>query len=144
MPGRMDELDQRLIACLRDDARAPTTALAKALGISRTTVQSRIDRLRASGVLLGFTVRLQPEAMPDRVRALTSIEVEGPRSEAVLKALRAIPAVTAVHTTNGRWDLVAELETVNLAAFSQALDAIRVIQGIATTETSLLLKSQRF
>jgi DNA-binding Lrp family transcriptional regulator len=140
----MDDLDQRLIACLRDDARAPTTALAKALGVSRATVQSRIDRLRSSGVLLGFTVRLQPEAVAGHIRALTSIEVEGPRSEAVLRALRAVPAVTAVHTTNGRWDFVAELETVNLEAFSQALDAIRVIQGIATTETSLLLKSHRF
>jgi DNA-binding Lrp family transcriptional regulator len=144
MPSAMDDLDQRLIACLRDDARAPTTALAKALGVSRATVQSRIDRLRSSGVLLGFTVRLQPEAVVDRIRAFTSIEVDGPRSEAVLKALRAIPAVTAVHSTNGRWDFVAELETVNLEAFSQALDAIRAIQGIATTETSLLLKSHRF
>lgn len=142
--SRMDDLDQRLIACLRDDARAPTTALAKALGVSRATVQSRIDRLRASGVLLGFTVRLQPEAVAGHVRALASIQVEGPRSEAVVKALRAIPAVTAVHTTNGRWDLVAELETVNLEEFSRALDAIRAIQGIAATETSLLLKSHRF
>jgi DNA-binding Lrp family transcriptional regulator len=140
----MDDLDRRLIACLRDDARAPTTALAKALGVSRATVQSRIDRLRSSGILLGFTVRLQPEAFADRIRALTSIEVEGPRSEAVLKGLRAIPAVTAVHTTNGRWDLVAELETVTLEEFSHALDAIRAIPGIATTETSLLLKSHRF
>jgi DNA-binding Lrp family transcriptional regulator len=140
----MDDLDRRLIACLRDDARAPTTALAKALGVSRATVQSRIDRLRSSGVLLGFTVRLQPEAFADRIRAITSIEVEGARSEVVLKALRAIPAVTAVHTTNGRWDLVAELETVTLEEFSRALDAIRAIQDIAATETSLLLKSHRF
>ena len=140
----MDDLDRRLIACLRDDARAPTTALAKALGVSRATVQSRIDRLRSSGILLGFTVRLQPEAFAESIRAITSIEVEGPRSDAVLKALRAIAAVTAVHTTNGRWDLVAELETVTLEEFSRALDAIRAIPGIATTESSLLLRSHRF
>ena len=140
----MDDLDQQLIGLLREDARAPTTALAKALGVSRATVQSRIDRLRSSGVLLGFTVRLKPEAFADRVRALTSIAIEGPRSDAVLKALRAIPAVTAVHATNGRWDLVAELETVNLAQFGQALDSIRAVDGVAATETSLLLKSHRF
>lgn len=140
----MDDLDQQLIALLREDARAPTTALAKTLGVSRATVQSRIDRLQSTGVLLGFTVRLKPEACADRVRALTSIEIEGPHSDAVLKALRAIPAVTAVHTTNGRWDLVAELETTNLAEFSRALDSIRAVDGIAATETSLLLKSHRF
>jgi DNA-binding Lrp family transcriptional regulator len=140
----MDELDQQLIACLREDARAPTTALAKALKVSRATVQNRIDRLQAQGVLLGFTVRLQPGADSGRVRALTSIAVEGARSGEVLKALRGIPAVEAVHTTNGRWDLVAELNAVSLEHFSLALDAIRAIEGISATETSLLLKTQRF
>jgi DNA-binding Lrp family transcriptional regulator len=139
----MDELDTRLIGLLRADSRAPTAALAKALRVSRGTVQNRIDRLRASGVLLGFTVRL---AGPDdsRVRAVTSIEIEGGKMAAVLAALREVPAVTAAHTTNGRWDLVAELETPDLPAFSAALDAIRAIDGIAATETSLLLKTSRF
>ena len=140
----MDQLDQRLIACLREDARAPTTMLAKTLKVSRATVQNRIDRLKADGVLLGFTVRLKPEAEPLQVRAITTIQVEGARSAAVVKALSGIPAVEAVHTTNGHWDLVAELGASDLAAFSQALDAIRDIQGVAATETSLLLKTHRF
>ena len=140
----MDQLDQRLIACLRQDARTPTTSLARTLNVSRATVQNRIDRLKATGVLLGFTVRLQAQAEDQPVRAVTSIEVEGARSASVLRALQGIAAVEAVHTTNGRWDLVAELGAPDLAAFSQALDAIRDIDGISATETSLLLKTQRF
>jgi DNA-binding Lrp family transcriptional regulator len=140
----MDELDGRLIALLRADSRAPTAALAKTLKVSRGTVQNRIDRLKASGVLLGFTVRLGAEDDAHRIRAVMSIEIEGGRMAAVLKALRGVPAVTAVHTTNGRWDLVADLETPDLPAFSTALDSIRAIDGIAATETSLLLKTLRF
>ncbi len=140
----MDDLDRQLLACLREDARTATTALAKTLKVSRATVQHRIDRLRATGVLLGFTIRVQDDSRAERVRAIMSIEVEGARSAAVLKALRGVPAVEAAHTTNGRWDFVAELSAVDLAAFSEALDAIRNIDGIAATETSLLLRTQRF
>ena len=141
---RMDEIDGRLIALLRTDSRTPTAALAKALKVSRGTVQNRMDRLKASGVLLGYTVRLGAEASPVRIRAMMSIVIEGGRMSAILETLRGVPAVTAAHTTNGRWDLVVDLETETLPLFSAALDEIRAIEGIAATETSLLLKTVRF
>jgi len=140
----MDDLDHRLIALLRADSRSPTAALAKALKVSRGTVQNRIDRLRASGVLLGFTVRLSAEDDPASVRAVMTIIIDGGRMAAVQRALSGVPSVTATHTTNGRWDLVAELEAADLPAFSASLDAIRAIEGISATETSLLLKTTRF
>ena len=140
----MDDLDRRLIALLRDNARTPTAALAKTLRVSRGTVQNRIDRLQSSGTLLGFTIRVDDADDARRVRAITSIGIEGHRTTAVLTALRRIAAVRAAHSTNGRWDLVAELETPDLAAFSNALDEIRAIEGIAATETSLLLTTTRF
>lgn len=140
----MDELDQGLIALLRRDGRTPAAALAKALKVSRGTVQNRIDRLMTQGVILGFTVRLNPGAEPGRIRAVMTIAVEGRRAPAVLRALQGVPAVDAVHTTNGRWDMVADLSAADLGAFSEALDAIRAIDGIASTETSLLLQTSRF
>lgn len=141
---KVDDLDRRLIALLRENARMPTASLAKSLKISRGTVQNRIERLRATGTLLGFTIRLGAADDAKRVRAMTSIEIAGGRSGAVLAALRGNPAVRAVHSTNGRWDMVAELDTPDLAAFSVALDAIRSIEGITSTETSLLLTTVRF
>jgi len=140
----MDDLDRRLIALLRDDARQSVAALAQTLRVSRATVQNRIDRMMAKGEIAGFTVRLAPEAEAGRVRAIMMIELEGERSAAVLRALRQRPEVQRVHTTNGRWDLVAELDTADLAEFSGALDAIRLIEGIAGSETSLLLKTVAF
>lgn len=137
----MDELDRDLLALLRADSRLPAAALAARLKVSRGTVQNRIARLLARGVIQGFTVRTRPDLESHRVRAIMCIAIEGERSTAVVRKLKGFPAVEQIHTTNGRWDLVAELDTASLAEFSRTLDEIRTIEGIAGTETSILLES---
>ena len=140
----MDELDRRLLARLRADSREPVATLAARLKVSRGTVQNRIRRMLApGGAIQGFTVRTRPEMEATRIRAIMTIAIEGERSAAVVKALRGFPEVDKVHTTNGRWDLIAELDTETLGAFSQTLDQIRLIDGIAATETSILLATQK-
>ena len=139
----MDDTDRKLLTLLRADARSPVARLAKAVSLSRGAAQNRVDRMIARGDITGFTVRANAEADRDRVRAIMAIAVEGERSAAVLRHLRGVAAVTAVHMTNGRWDMLAELSTENLAGFSAALDEIRLVDGIAATETSLLLTTVR-
>jgi DNA-binding Lrp family transcriptional regulator len=139
----MDETDRKLISLLRANARTPVAALAKALKVSRGTAQNRIDRMLKRGDIGGFTIRVAEDTAADRVRAIMAIAVEGERSGAVLRRLRGFPEVRAVHMTNGRWDMIAELETDSLAGFSGALDAIRLIEGISGTETSLLLRTHQ-
>ena len=141
----MDDLDRQLLALLRADSRTPVASLAARLKVSRGTVQNRIDRMmRPGGTIQGFTVRTRPEMEESRIRAIMGIAIEGERSAAVVKALRGLPEVDKVHTTNGRWDLIAELDTATLAEFSRTLDQIRTIEGIASTETSILLATQKF
>jgi len=141
--GAMDDLDRRLLGLLRDDGRASIAALAKQLHVARGTVQNRLARLEADGTIVGYSVRLRPQHEEQRVRGLMTVAVSGNRLEAVLKALRREPAVTALHTTNGRWDLVAELVADNLQAFDAVLTRIRQLDGIASTETSLLLSTHK-
>lgn len=137
----LTELDRRLIAALREDGRMPVATLARRLGAARATVTSRLDRLVAEGVIIGFSVRVRDEAAIDRIRAVSLIAVEGRATSAVLSRLRGFPEITALHTTNGGWDLVAELSMDSLAEFDQLLGRIRGIDGIVNTETSLLLSS---
>ena len=139
----MDETDRRLLALLRANAREPAASLAKKLKVSRGTVQNRIARLLANRTIRGFTIRTGPQVDAGRVRAVMCIAIEGEKSAKVIRALTGFPEVEHIHTTNGRWDLVAEIGTDTLAGFSQALDQIRLIEGIAATETSLLLASAR-
>lgn len=139
----MDDIDLQLLGLLRADARMSVAALAKALRVARGTVQNRIKRLEADGTIVGYTVRLKPQAEAYRIRALTTILVDGNRDEAVLRLLRGDPAVATLHTTNGRWDIIAELRAESLEAFDRVLSRIRQIEGIASTETSLLLSTHK-
>ena len=136
-------MDRQLISLLRADARATVAQIAKALRVSRGTVQNRMRKLEGAGTIVGYTVRLRPQAEGHHIRALMTVAVEGNRSEAVLKALAGDPAVEALHTTNGRWDIVVELRADSLEAFDAVLGRIRLLDGIASTETSLLLSSRK-
>jgi DNA-binding Lrp family transcriptional regulator len=141
--SRMDDTDRQLLSLLRDNARASVASLAKVLRVSRGTVQNRLARLEADGTITGYTVRLKPQAEGHRIRAFMTVAVEGNRTAAVLTALRGDPAVSALHTTNGRWDMVAELQADSLEAFDSVLSRIRLLEGIANTETSLLLSTTK-
>lgn len=137
----LDDLDRRLLAALREDGRAPVASLARTLGVARATVNSRIDRLVASGIIVGFSVRVRDELEPLAIHAISLIEVEGRTTDDVIFGLRGLPEVIALHSTNGGWDLVAELRTENLAEFDRVLGRIRSIDGVVNSETSLLLSS---
>ena len=139
----MDDTDRQLLALLRDNARASVASLAKVLRVSRGTVQNRLQRLSTDGTIVGYTVRLRPLAEAHQIRALMTVEVVGTRTDQVLAALRGDPAVSALHTTNGRWDIVAELRADSLESFDRVLRRIRLLDGIANTETSLLLSTHK-
>ncbi|MBS0448707.1 MAG: Lrp/AsnC family transcriptional regulator [Proteobacteria bacterium] len=139
----MDDVDTKLIALLRANSRCTVADLAKALRVARGTVQNRMAKLETDGTIAGYTVRLKPEAEGHRIRALMSIAVEGNRGDAVLRTLRGDPAVETLHTTNGRWDIIAELRADSLEAFDRVLGRIRLVEGIASTETSLLLSTHK-
>jgi DNA-binding Lrp family transcriptional regulator len=137
----LDELDQQLISALRADGREPVATLARRLGVTRATVNSRLDRLVESGTVLGFSVRIREEHDPRSVRSISLIEVEGRATDSVIKRLRGFPEIQSLHTTNGGWDLVAEVRTNSLANFDRVLGQIRAVEGVLNSETSLLLTS---
>lgn len=137
----LDDLDRRLIAALRTNGREPVASLARILGVTRATVDSRIERLVQSGTVVGFTVRIREDNDPGVVEAISFIEVEGRATSDVIRALRGFPEVSSLHTTNGAWDLVAELRTRSLSEFDRLLGRIRSIPGVLNSETSLLLSS---
>lgn len=139
----MDETDQQLLSLLRQDARTPVATLAHKLQVSRGTVSNRIAKLENSGVIVGYTVRLRPDAQPNDIRAWMSVAVQGNETRAVIASLLGEPGVVGLHDTNGRWDLLAELRAAHLAELSQVLERIRLIRGISSTETSIHLETYR-
>lgn len=139
----MDASDQKLIAALRHNARASLSDLAARLGLSRTTVRARIERLQARGEIVGFTVVLKGDAATDPVRGFMMIGIEGRGTDRILRQLQGLPEVRALHSTNGRWDVIAEIGTDTLETFDAVLARIRRFDGVATSETSLLLATRK-
>ena len=139
----MDETDHALIALLRQNARLNVADLAHKLKVSRGTVTNRIRRLEDQQVIVGYTVKLRPEAEPERIRAWMGVLVEGNQSRLVIASLLGEPGVAALHDTNGRWDLLAELEARSMGELSEILERIRLISGIRSTETNIHLATYR-
>ena len=140
----MDDLDRQLVGLLRGNARMPAATIARTLRVARGTVQNRIARLEQEGVIAGYTVRLAAADGDRRITALMLIAVEGNNVEKVLRSLRGDASVSTLHTTNGRWDIIAELRADTLEEFDRVLSRIRRIEGVANSETNLLLSTHKY
>jgi DNA-binding Lrp family transcriptional regulator len=139
----MDTTDQQLLALLRKDARTSVATLAQKLGVSRGTVTNRVTKLEDAGIIVGYTVKLRPDAQPAEISAWMSIAVEGNETRSVIASLLGEPGVAVLHDTNGRWDLLAELRASSLTELSKVLERIRLVRGISNTETSIHLQTYR-
>lgn len=139
----MTRTDQKLIAALRRNARASVSDLAAEIGVSRATVRARLDRLIESGEIVGFTVTLRSDVRGAPVQGVILIAIEGKGTERIVATLRGMPEVQRIHTTNGRWDLIVELGADTLADLDAVLRRIRLIDGVATSETNLYLSTRQ-
>ncbi|EEE38862.1 transcriptional regulator, AsnC family [Rhodobacteraceae bacterium KLH11] len=139
----MDELDSRLLSALHRDARASLSELAELLGVTRTTVRSRLQRLKQSGEIVGFTVVTRQDVSESPVRGLMMLEIEGRGTERIRSRIAAMRQVRAVHSTNGSWDLIAEIGTETLGDLDEVLFQIRRMEGITRSETNLLLSTRK-
>ncbi len=139
----MDETDHKLLALLRRDARTNIATLATKLGVSRGTITNRIKKLEDEGIIVGYTVRVRPDAQRDQIKAWTSIAVDGNQTRTVIASLLGEPNIATLHDTNGRWDLLAELRAENLQELGKTLERIRLVKGISNTETSIHLETYR-
>ncbi|MFT6674079.1 MAG: DNA-binding Lrp family transcriptional regulator [Sulfitobacter sp.] len=139
----MDETDHRLIAALRHDARMSLSDLAARLTLSRATVRARVARLRDGGEIVGFSVVTRADVMHDPVRGLMMIGIEGRGTERITRQLSGMAELRAVHSTNGRWDVIVEIGTETLEQFDEVLYRIRKLDGVVASETSLLLKTRK-
>ena len=135
-----DATDQKLIALLREDARASAALLGRKLGLARTTVQSRIDRLIARGEISGFTVRMGDERGQIQAQVMiTAAPRLAPRIEA---ALRALPEVRRLYSVSGRFDMLAVLVAGSVGEMDAAIDRIGGLEGVERTESSIVLSTR--
>ncbi len=138
---QIDEKDTQLLALLQENARMPVATLARALGLARTTVQSRIERLKQQGVIAGYTVRLSRK-MQAPIRATVLIAIEPRAGPTVLSRLKSLPSVKTVHATSGRFDLIALIESQDTESLDNTLDRIGEAKGVKSSESLIQLSTK--
>ena len=138
----MNNLDASIIALLKRNARMSVTQLSHELAVSRVTIDSHIKKMETSGVITSYTVTLGAEEFRHNVSGWIMINVLANEEENIITKMISMPEITRLHTTNGRWDLAAEIQTSTLEAFDTAISRLRQIPGIKDTDTSLLLSSR--
>ena len=134
--------DQLLLSLLRENARASTADIARRLGLSRTTVQSRIDRLERQGVISGYAVRLSDEHEHGQISGHIMIAVQPKQMVAVTKALRAMPELRLLHSVTGSYDLIALGVVPTMAEMDVLTDRIGEIDGVERTTSALILSTK--
>lgn len=141
----LDNIDRQIIGILRTDARTSVSNIAQQIKVSRATIQNRIDKLEKFGVITGYTALISAAGNQNlaSVRALMNIELVSANTDKVKNLLLTEPSVCAIHTTNGRWDMVVELQATSLESFDKILGRIRAIPDITSSETNILLSSTR-
>jgi DNA-binding Lrp family transcriptional regulator len=138
----MDKIDERLLLALRENGRASTAELARLVGRSRTSVQSRIERLQRQGVILGYGVRLAPAHGAASVRVHVMINVRPKEAKSVTAALRGIPEVQVLHSVSGEVDLIAMATTASVAQMDLVIDQIGALDGVERTTSSIILSTK--
>ena len=139
---RITPADEQLLSLLREDARASTADIARKLGLSRTTVQNRIARLEAQGVIRGYTVRVDDEYERSRIRAHILITLRPKQMPSVVKALQAMPEVRVLYSISGGFDLIAQAVAGSVGEMDVLTDAIGAIDGVERTTTSIILATK--
>jgi len=135
-----DSTDRQILALLRENARASTAEIGRRLGLARTTVHSRIERLLARRIIAGFTLRMGPEREQISAQVLiTALPKLAPRAEA---ALRALPDVRKLYAISGQHDFIAVVVTDSVREMDQLLDRIGALEGVDRTESSIVLSTR--
>ena len=138
----MDDIDRSLIARLQDNARASAAQLARSLGLSRTTVQSRLERLERTGVITGYTVRLSDAHERGQIHAYVMLTVVPKQAASVVAAARRMPAVRLLQSVSGPFDLIAEAAAPTVADMDTLIDALGALDGVERTTSSIVLSTK--
>jgi DNA-binding Lrp family transcriptional regulator len=138
----MDEQDRNIIALLAADARMSLSTLARRLKVARSTVQTRLERLEATGMIAGYTVKLGEAAKEGRLRATVLVSIE-PRAQAgILIRMKALPEIERVYTTSGHWDLLLQVAAPNTRSLDDVLDQIGAMTGVKSSESMIHLSTR--
>jgi DNA-binding Lrp family transcriptional regulator len=135
----MSPKDSQLVDLLKANARMSTAAIARKLGVARSTVKARLARLEAEGVIAGYTVRLGQTPERSAITAHVLLEASAKRADAMIRELKSLAAIRGLYAISGAFDYLAIVETPSTHDMDAILDRIGRIDGVTKTQTHIAL-----
>lgn len=134
--------DETLLALLRENARMPVAELARRLGVSRSTAQSRLEKLERNGTIAGYALKLSGGYLSRQIRAHLMVTVSPKLAVQVVKALESLIEVRTVHSVSGSFDMIVILEAPSVAELDAVIDRIGALDGVERTMSSIVLSTR--
>jgi DNA-binding Lrp family transcriptional regulator len=138
----LTEKDRQLLALMQKNAREPVASLARRLGVSRTALQERIQKLEKSGIIEGYAVRLSKGAVQNAIHCFTFAALHNKSYPDVGRKLKAIPSVQAVYSISGDWDLMIHLVADTLEKLNREGNGLNEILGIVRTASHIVMETK--
>jgi DNA-binding Lrp family transcriptional regulator len=135
----LDDIDNKILALLMDNARIPVSAIAKRVSIARTTAIARIDGMEKRGVIAGYGLRLNQELYQPAVRAYVGISVDPRKSATLVALLQKMSEVETLCAVSGTVDYMLTLRCQSTGELDRLLDQIGAADGVRQTATSIIL-----
>ena len=136
----MDPVDQRIIALLVSDARTSYADIGQKVSLSAPAVKRRVDRLRSSGVIKGFTTVIEPAAVGWATEAFVELFCTGRTTPAqITVAVRRHPEVVGAYTVSGQADALVHLRAADIGHLEQALERLRAEPFVTSTRSMIVL-----
>lgn len=131
-----------MLGLLRENARESVSELARKLGVSRPTVQSRIERLEMQGVITGYSVRLSDKYRESLVRAHVLVTVLPKLANQVVLGLEKIAEVKTLHSVSGNYDMIVIVEALSIRDLDGLIDRIGGVEGVERTMSLIVLSTR--
>lgn len=139
-PVELDDIDRAMVAELVADGRVPIRELADRVGVSRATAYKRLDRLVETGVVKGFTARIDPVLAGTPVAALVTVQIEQHAWRTVREQVRAMPEVERAILTTGKFDLLLVVRTTDVRRLRDVvLERLNAMPEVRSTRTVFVL-----
>jgi DNA-binding Lrp family transcriptional regulator len=139
---KLTNKDKQLLMLLQNNARESNASLARTIGVSRATIQERIQRLEAAGVIEGYSVKINQHKIQNNIDAIVMLLAENKTYAATFDSIEKMPYIKTIHSLSGEWDWSLYISAPTIDEFHHCITQINALAGVKSTVSHIIMKTR--